>query len=207
MQAGKERESIGKALGDSVSHPLRARCLTILADRVASPVEIAREIGADVTAVSYHVKCLKALGLVEKIGERKVRGAMENFYRAVVRPCISTEEEAALTVHERNVFAQVILSVFAANASTALDAGTFVERPDHQATRVPVRVDEEGWSDLAAAYEGLFERVFEIQTESAERLGAKPDDPGIPAISFMALFEMPEERGGRPALADDHRPL
>jgi len=57
-------------------------------------------------------------------------------------------------------------------------------------------VDERGWSDLASAYLALLERVFEIQGESAERLREKPDDAGIPAVSFLALFEMPEERRG-----------
>ena len=189
MQAGKEREATGKAMGAVVSHPIKARCLTILADRVASATEIAREIGGDVTGVSYHVRTLKDLGLVEEVGQRPARGATEHFYKAVIRPCISDEEEAGLTIHDRSVFTELILSVFAANATTALDAGTFVERADHHATRVPVRVDEQGWSDMGAAYMELFERVFEIQAESAERLG--PDDPGIPAISFLAMFEMP----------------
>jgi DNA-binding transcriptional ArsR family regulator len=194
MQVAKERESIGKALGAAVAHPLRAQCLTILADRVASPVEISREIHKDVSGISYHVRALQELGLVEEVGQRPVRGAVEHYYRAVIRPCISSEEEADQTLQDRNVFAQVILSVFAANASTALDSGTFVDRADHHATRVPIRVDEQGWSELTEAYLELFEQVYEIQSESAERLGRKPDDPGIPAISFLALFEMPKDQ-------------
>jgi len=204
MQAGRERDSIGRALGAAVAHPVRSRCLTILADRVASPIEIARELRMDVTGISYHVRALRDLGLVEEIGQRPVRGAVEHYYRAVVRPCISDEAEASLTVDERNVFAQVIVSVFAANASTALDAGTFVERADHHATRVPIRVDEAGWAELGDAYLELFERVYAIQAASSERLRKSPDDPGIPAISFLAFFEMPE-RERRGSLANDHR--
>ena len=190
MQGVKDKNTPGTALSTAISHPLRARALTILADRVASSVEIARELGADLSQVSYHVRALREMGLVEEVGSRQVRGSVEHYMRAVVRPCVSSEEEASLPIDQRTTFTKVTLSVLAANASMALDAGTFVERADHHATRVPVRVDEQGWSDLAEAYMGLFERVYEIQAESAERLGA--DDPGIPAISFLALFEMPD---------------
>jgi DNA-binding transcriptional ArsR family regulator len=192
MQRLEDKRS-GSALGAAISHPLRARALTILADRVASSVEIARELGAELTQVAYHVRALREQALIEEVGSRPVRGSIERFYRATVRPYVSPEEEGEMTLEERIVFAKVIFSVFGANAATALAAGTLVERTDHFATRVPLRVDEQGWSDLHDAYSELFERVYEIQAESAERLGKTPDDAGIPAVSFLSFFEMPEK--------------
>lgn len=197
MQAA-EKKKLDAALGAAISHPLRARALTILADRVASSVEIARELREETTAVSYHVRALREHGLVEEVGSRQVRGATEHFYRATVRPFVSPEEEEKMTPEERIVFAKVIFSVLGANAAIALEAGTLVERTDHFATRLPLRVDETGWSDLHEAYSELFERVYEIQAESAERLADSPDDAGIPTISFLSFFEMPESSGGRP---------
>jgi hypothetical protein len=67
-----------------------------------------------------------------------------------------------------------------------------VERADHHLTRVPLRVDEQGWSELAEAYMELYERVYEIQTDAAGRLGQDPDDPGISVLSALAFFETPE---------------
>lgn len=203
MRGVVEGEASAK-LGAAISHPLRARALTILADRVASSVEIARELGVELSHVSYHVRALREHGLIEEVRSRPVRGSVEHFYRANVRPYISPEEEAEMTTCERTVFAKVIFSVFGANAATALAAGTMVERTDHYATRVPLRVDEQGWSDLHEAYGDLFERVFEIQAESSERLGSTPDDAGIPAISFLSFFEMPEPTP-RKSPAGDHR--
>lgn len=188
--AGSKKTRV--ALGAAVSHPLRARALTILADRAASSVEIARELRAEISAVSYHVRSLREQGLIEEVGSRPVRGSVETFYRACVRPFISPEEEAVMTLEERTVFANVTFSLFGADTTTALEAGTLVERTDHFATRVPLRVDEKGWSDLHEAYSELFERVYEIQEESTERLGKEPDDAGIPTISFLSFFEMPE---------------
>ena len=69
-----------------VAHPTRARCFMILAERTASPVEIAQEIGKDVGHVGYHVRKLQQLNLIELVDERPVRGAVEHFYRAIERP-------------------------------------------------------------------------------------------------------------------------
>jgi DNA-binding transcriptional ArsR family regulator len=192
MTTAAKRRSPNSTLGAAVAHPLRCRCLTILGDRVASPAEIARECGLEVSNVGYHVTALAEAGLVEEVGQRPVRGAVEHFYRAVVRPCVSSEEEAEITVEKRKSFARTTWSLITANATTALEAGTLVERSDHHLTRVPVRVDERGWSEVAEAYMELYERIYEIQADSAKRLGKQPDDPGISTLSVLAFFETPE---------------
>ncbi|HVS99538.1 MAG TPA: ArsR family transcriptional regulator [Solirubrobacterales bacterium] len=186
-----------------MAHPLRCHCLSILADRVASPAEIARQLGLGVSSVGYHVNALAEAGLVEEVGQRPVRGAVEHFYRATVRPVTSTEEEAALSIDKRLSFARTIWSLITANATTALEAGTLVERPEHHLSRVPLRVDEQGWLELEKAYMELYERVYEIQMASATRLGEDPDDPGISALSVLAFFETPE---AAPSIELDEEP-
>ena len=166
--------------------------MAILGERVASPAEMARELKLEVTKVGYHVTALAEAGLIEEVGQRPVRGAVEHFYRAVARPITTAGDEAELTGEERTSFARTVWSLITANATTALEAGTLVERSDHHLTRVPLRVDEEGWSEMADAYMELYERVYEIQAGSAERLGKDPDDPGISVLSVQAFFETPE---------------
>jgi DNA-binding transcriptional ArsR family regulator len=192
MPAASRRRSPEATLGAVVAHPIRCHCMAILGERVASPAEMARELGLEVSKVGYHVTALAKAGLIEEVGQRPVRGAVEHFYRAVVRPITSYEEEAALTTDERMSFARTIWSLITANATTALEAGTLVERPDHHLTRVPLRVDEEGWSEMTDAYMELYERVYEIQAGSAKRLGEAPADPGISVLSVLAFFETPE---------------
>src|SRR6201989_1863963 len=135
------RRSPEATLGATVAHPMRCRCLAILADRVARPAEIARELGLEVSNVGYHVTALAEAGLIEEVGQRPVRGAVEHFYRAVVRPLTSDDEDAELSLPERMSFARTIWSLIAANATTALEAGTLVERSNHHLTRLPLRVD------------------------------------------------------------------
>jgi DNA-binding transcriptional ArsR family regulator len=192
MSSAAIRRSPDATLGAAVAHPLRCRCLTILADRVASPAEIARELRLEVSNVGYHVGALAEAGLIEEVGQRPVRGAVEHFYRAVVRPITSTETEAEIDPARRMSFARTTWSLITANATTALAAGTAVERPEHHLTRVPLRVDELGWSELAEAYMELYERVYEIQADAAERLGQDPADTGISVLSALAFFETPE---------------
>ncbi|HXF32828.1 MAG TPA: helix-turn-helix domain-containing protein [Solirubrobacterales bacterium] len=192
METALGRRSPDSTLGAVVAHPLRCRCLAILGERVASPAEIARELHVEVSKVGYHVTALTKAGLLEEVGQRPVRGAVEHFYRAVVRPITLTEDEAELSVDERVSFARTIWSLITANATTALEAGKLVERADHHLTRVPLRVDEQGWSEMAEAYMELYERVYEIQTASAERLGADSGDPGISVLSVLAFFETAE---------------
>jgi DNA-binding transcriptional ArsR family regulator len=188
------RRSPDATLGAVVAHPIRCLALSILGEREASPSEIARECGLEVSKVGYHVTALVEAGLIEEVRHRQVRGAVEHFYRAIVRTHIDSEEEEQLSIEERKSFARTIWSMVTANASTALESGSMVERPEHHLTRVPVRLDEQGWADLAEAYQGLLDRIFEIHAESAERLGPQHDDPGIPVVAFQALFEMPPER-------------
>ncbi len=192
MKTAATRRSPDATLGAAVAHPLRCRCLTILADRVASPAEIARELRLEVSNVGYHVGALAEAGLIEEVGQRPVRGAVEHFYRAVVRPITSTEDEEELPLDKRLSFARTIWSLITANATTALATGSAVERPEHHLTRVPLRVDEQGWAELAEAHMELYERVYEIQADAAERLGSTPEDPGISTLSVLAFFETPE---------------
>lgn len=189
-----EKKGGAVSVGELVAHPLRSRCLTILADHPASPAEIARELGQPVANVAYHVRSLERMGAIELVRTRQVRGAIEHTYRAVTRPRMSDEECEATSPEEWTKFARLIFSVATANASTALDSGTIGNRPDLHVSRTPIRLDEKGWKELGEAYEGFAAEVLDIQEESVARLADKPSDPGIPVISFLSFFEMPDTR-------------
>jgi DNA-binding transcriptional ArsR family regulator len=191
MGSVKQSKGLDSTLGAIVAHPLRSRCLTILSDRTASPTELADELGEEVGNVSYHVKQLLKMEVVELVSERPVRGAVEHFYRAIKRPLVSDAEYDELTVEERLRFARHILQVSVADAATAIDSTTFGQRPDHHVTRLPVMVDEEGWKELGGIYKEAFERAMEVEAASAARMSRNPEAPGIPARVISMFFEMP----------------
>jgi DNA-binding transcriptional ArsR family regulator len=73
----------------AIAHPLRAAILNALADREASPIELAKEMGEPLPNVSYHVRALHKLGAVALVRQRHVRGAVEHTYTATVRITLS----------------------------------------------------------------------------------------------------------------------
>jgi DNA-binding transcriptional ArsR family regulator len=187
--ANRDKQVESPTLGAVVAHPLRSQCLSFLAERTASPVEIAAELDENLGNVSYHIRKLWKAGVVEIVEEKPVRGAMEHFYRALKRPMFSDEEIADASIEDRRAFCQHIFSLVTADATRSLESRTFVERSDYHISRAPMRVDEDGWKDLRDLHEATLNRILEIQTEAAERLGG---DPGFPVIAFNTCFEMPE---------------
>lgn len=180
-----------------VAHPTRARAFMILAERTASPVEIAQEIGKDVGHVGYHVRKLQQLNLIELVDERPVRGAVEHFYRAIVRPFVKEDEFAAQPQEEREIYTRHILQLHVSDISRAMDEHTFDRRSTRWLARTPLVVDEEGFDELAALHAELYERTLDIQARSDERRTGT-DDEGIPTMSTHMFFEVPPRRKHAP---------
>ncbi|MBS1891658.1 MAG: winged helix-turn-helix transcriptional regulator [Actinobacteria bacterium] len=185
--------SMETTLAAIVAHPTRVRCFMILAERTASPVEIAQEIGKDVGHVGYHVRKLQALGLIELVDERPVRGAVEHFYRAVERPILHQDEFAKQSVEEREIFTRYILQCHVTDVARAMDEHTFDSRDNRWIVRLPMVVDEEGFDELAALHAEMYERTLDIQARSDERRTGT-DDEGIQTMSTNMFFETPARR-------------
>ena len=185
--------SLETTLAAIVAHPTRARCFSILAERTASPVEIAQEIGKDVGHVGYHVRKLQELNLIELVDERPVRGAVEHFYRAIVRPSVVEEAFADQPQEQREIFTGHILQLHVTDIARAMDEHKFDERPNRWLVRLPMVVDEDGFDELAALHAEVYERTLDIQARSDERRTGT-DDEGIQTMSTNMFFEMPARR-------------
>jgi DNA-binding transcriptional ArsR family regulator len=68
-------------LAKAYVHPLRAEALSLIADGVASPKQIAEKLGAEISNVAYHVRVLRELGCIELAETQQRRGAIEHLYR------------------------------------------------------------------------------------------------------------------------------
>lgn len=66
----------------ALSHPLRLRILSLLTGAAMSSAELARELGLNHAAVSFHVRQLDAAGYLELAETRSVRGGQERRYRS-----------------------------------------------------------------------------------------------------------------------------
>jgi DNA-binding transcriptional ArsR family regulator len=187
---------IDRQLVHLVASPARIKTLVVLVERTASPKEIADEIGETLRSVSYQVKELLKLGLIEPVRVEPRRGAVAHFYRATIRPIWSDAEWAELSIEERQRFAAWTLSLVNCDVAEALEARTFNARPDAHSSRTPFYVDERGWKEINEIQNEALERSLEVGTAAAQRL-AENGEQGIHGRAVMLCIEMPPPRRRR----------
>jgi DNA-binding transcriptional ArsR family regulator len=173
---------------------MRARILGILDERVASPNEIAEMIDERLPNVSYHVRALLDLDCIELVDTAQRRGAIEHYYRAVVRPFFSDRDWKRLPRSGRQAISGAALQIIWEDVSAALDAGTFEVRADRHLSHNDVVLDEEGWRAVAKLLNGVLGEVEKIASASASRL-KKSEESGIPTTVVAMQFELPPDHG------------
>ncbi|HKO39498.1 MAG TPA: helix-turn-helix domain-containing protein [Solirubrobacterales bacterium] len=177
----------------AMSHPLRASILRILADRTASPAEMARELDEELSNVSYHTKQLVEFECAELVSTRPVRGALEHFYRATERHLLVMEEWEELdpVMKEDLVceFMQKILDDFVVSAR----AGIIGTDENFHLTRTPIVLDGEGMREALEAHERARLEILEIEARSAARM-VESGEEGSHASTSQGLFKMPSPK-------------
>jgi DNA-binding transcriptional ArsR family regulator len=181
-------------IAKALSHPMRARILVILNERVASPNEIAEMIDERLPNVSYHVRALQDLGCIELVSTAQRRGAIEHYYRAVVRPFFSDRDWKRLPRSGRQAISDTALKVVWEDLHDAITAGTFDSRPDRHLTNSPMTLDDEGWAEMTKLLAGACAEARKIASRSDARL-RNSHEPGIPTRLVLMHFESPSENG------------
>jgi DNA-binding transcriptional ArsR family regulator len=170
------------------SHPLRLQILSLLDNRVASPKQIATELGTPLPNTAYHVRQLAALGLVELVRRTARGGAIEHHYTANVRPTVPDEVWATLPDIVKRAYSSGTLQQAITQMVAAADASGFLASDSHF-SRTPGQVDAKGWRAISRELLKTLGRVERIVEESEARLAADPEQEGINAGVVMALFE------------------
>src|SRR3954471_9077405 len=138
-----------------LSHAVRTECLTILASRTASPRQLSEMLNHDLSNVSYHVRVLEELGLIELVSEKPVRGAVAHFYRAVERPLASGAEWDELPQDVQNALVAHCWDVLLGDVTTAVEEGTFDNRSDRHLTRTSLLLDSQGFARISGLMDQL----------------------------------------------------
>lgn len=174
-----------KALG----HPLRVRILAMLEEERASPVMLAERLGQPLGVVAYHVRTLYKLGLAELVGTRQRRGATEHYYRAREHPRITDQAWEQLSVVARQRLLSAMLQQIGEYATGSAAAGGF-DRADAHITRTAMRLDPQGWTELAEASKHWLADVARIEADSEARLEDSGNEhEGVDVGLVIMLFE------------------
>jgi DNA-binding transcriptional ArsR family regulator len=175
----------------AIAHPLRRELLLRLSEREASPSELAAELGESLPTVSYHVRKLAELELIELVRTTPRRGATEHHYRGVGLTYFPGETLSDLPPGLRDSLVESWWMQLAKDVEAGLDAGGW-QRPEAQGLRAVLELDEQGWRELGEATEVLYRRAFEIESESQAR---RSGPAGRPAVVAFLLFERPHSDG------------
>jgi DNA-binding transcriptional ArsR family regulator len=184
----KTKTGVDQRLVRAIGHPLRLRLLTIFNERVASPSDLAAELGEPIGNVSYHTRILARLGCVELVKTKQVRGAVEHYYRAVVRPVFSDDDWAELPQSIRKSLAGAVLTEIADDMAASASEGGF-DRDEVHLSRTTLTLDQQGWQQVNELLQELHEGALEIQAQSAARLHSDGAQESEAAVMALMLFE------------------
>lgn len=177
-------------MAKALSHPVRARVLARLNERVASPNELSQEMDEPLGNVSYHVRALLALDCVELVKTAPRRGAVEHYYRATRRAWASDGDWESLPLSARRGFAAEWFKQSFADVGQAIDAGGLEKRSDCQLLLTRLNLDERGWAELAERLGELQDFALELQAQSAgRRADGTSDGDEISTSLILAQYE------------------
>jgi hypothetical protein len=191
MATKSKRAQAARNRAKAMSHESRAEGFKILNERTASTKEIAEELGESVGFVSYHVRQLLTLGCIEKVCERRVRGAVETFYRAVELPIVDTEEWEEIPAQRRAGLIGEFLQPTIDDTVRSVNAGVLGSTNKFHMTSSPLITDETGLEKMLEIHEETRLRLRKVAAESAKRKAEGSEEREISVSSFQACFEVP----------------
>jgi DNA-binding transcriptional ArsR family regulator len=163
-------EDLDPRLVKAFSHPIRHRIMVRLNEAVLSPNDLAKELGESLGRVSYHVRTLADVGAIELVRTVPRRGAVQHFYRAVVRAWFSDDDWRKLPESTRRELFDAQLQRIWQDTVAGARADGF-DHPQAHVSFTWLDLDEQGLTDVAELLGETLERALAIQQESASRMG------------------------------------
>ncbi len=189
LQGKKLKQIIDPTVAKAFTHPLRGHVwVTICEKGIASPTEIADELGLDVSEVSYHFRELKRRNLVKLVRTVQRRGFDEHFYEPCT-PILHFDDFDWMEIPApiRSTFSADILRQIIEELIGALEAGSLDARNRHL-SQTWLLVDERGWKELMRTVRTALDRILAIQERCTKRR-EESSEPGIPVSVMLASFE------------------
>jgi DNA-binding transcriptional ArsR family regulator len=171
----------------ALAHPLRWRILQTLNVQTASPSDLAEELGVPLPNVAYHIRVLVSNDAIELVETAPVRGAIEHFYRATMRPWLTEEMFEQLPASARRaIFSEILRDIWSDVAAAAV-AGQ-LDDPTTHVMRSWLALDQQAYEELGEAIDAMQERALELHAEAAPRLAAMAEDERVEHRTAMMLM-------------------
>jgi DNA-binding transcriptional ArsR family regulator len=187
-QAKVRPKTLEEGVGFSMGNEIRFETLSILNERVASPNEVAREIGASLSKVSHHITTLVEMQCIELVRIEPRGGSAEHFYRAVKRPELSDEEWRELPPKRRrrilaSVFRNLIAEILSALRIGKMDSDDYL-----QASWTAANLDAQARAEVAQEQVESMDRLKVIVEKAATRM-ASSGESGISTVFATIGFK------------------
>jgi len=186
----KEREkklTLQMRLIKALAHPMRVSILDLMSAGEWSPNELKKTLDEGLSQVSYHIKVLKDLEMIELTRTEPRRGAVEHYYQAVERAFVPSDVASDIPKVAQRIIGDGILENIAGDVSASLESGRFYERDDWHVGWLPVDLDDQACKDAEKLADKFIEDFLELEAESTNRR-AKCEDGGEHILTSAVLL-------------------
>jgi len=176
-------DAVSYALGNGV----RVDILCYLNEAPRSPSELAGLMNLELSKVEHHIKELLASRSIELAHVEKGSGnTRRHFYRAVEIPYFTDAEMWAMPFEARQEIYGLILQSSVAEALAAFRAGKVSNDPRVCMAWRWFNLDAQGRRDLADENARSWDRLMEIEAESADRRTLTEEEGVSIIVSLLA---------------------
>lgn len=174
----------------AISHPIRIRLLAMLDEEPASPVILASKLDQPLGTIAYHVRTLYDLGLLKLVSTRQRRGATEHYYKTTGHPSSTEEAWEGLDAISKQRLLTALIAKATDYATRSAAAGGFDAKEAHISTDA-LKLDREGFEQLAQESRKWLARAQEIERESAARIGQDSGAELAVGLTLMLFKALP----------------
>ena len=181
--------TLNQRLIKGLAHPLRIKILAYMNDREWSPNELSEELNDGLSQISYHIKVLNDLEMIELMRTEPRRGAIEHYYRAIERAYIPRWMARLLPKSANEIVGSDILEAIEEDLVASVESGKFYEREDTHASYTPLTLDGIGCKEADEVAIQAIDDILEIQSKSANRrVNGEGDGEHIPVSAAFLIF-------------------
>jgi len=174
-------EYIAKALGNA----FRQQILWILNERVASPSEIARELGEDLRKVCNHIGVLEKAGCVELAYVEPVGNRLQHYYRANSRAFLDGLDWPSVPDSVKVSMRATLLRNILDDAIEAVVGETYDLFEGSHMSWTPMILDEQGRGEAAGILERALREMLKVGDVTKQRLIEKQEAGHSYTVSIM----------------------